>query len=64
MPASGHNEGFRVLEEFSCEAIPPSDAGTPRSGGRGVNTGVNVLTELMVRASYGPVTQDQNRVNP
>jgi hypothetical protein len=51
MPNSGHNEGFRVLEEFACKAIPSSGLASPGSAGPGENTGMGMLTELVVRAS-------------
>jgi hypothetical protein len=51
MASSGQNEGFRVLEEFACEAIPAPDRALPSPAGRGVNTGMEVVTELVVRAS-------------
>ena len=58
MPSSGQNEGIRVLEEFACEAIPHSAPAAP-SAGRGVNPGMEVVTELVVRASQPPLTKER-----
>jgi hypothetical protein len=58
MPSSGQNEGIRVLEEFACEAIPRSGPTAPTSG-RGTNPGMEVVTELVVRASQPPLTKER-----
>lgn len=50
MAASGHNEGFRVLEDFPCLAEPGSDLTTPSSAGRGENTGMGTLPDVVVEA--------------
>jgi hypothetical protein len=59
MPASGFNEGIHVLEEFSCEAIPHSEAAKPNSAALGVNADVNVLAELLVPNSNHSITQER-----
>jgi hypothetical protein len=59
MSTSGHNEGFRVLEEFTCQAIPGSGLTTPSSGGRGENTGLGTLTDVVVEAEQPPPSQER-----
>jgi hypothetical protein len=45
MAATGHNEGFRILDEFSTQAIPVK---APVSASRGVNPGMGVVAEIPV----------------
>ena len=59
MAASGHNEGFRVLEDFACEAIPASASAGLGSKGRGVNAGMDVVAELVIRATHLPLTEER-----
>jgi hypothetical protein len=60
----GKNEGFRLLEEFVCQAIPDSslqgsgmELGTP---GCGINQGARVLQEAVLVAG-SPETQEAAR---
>jgi hypothetical protein len=47
MSTQGQNEGFRVLDDFVCEAIPnPAVPQAPRDR-RGQNAGAQVLSELV-----------------
>jgi len=45
----GANEGLRVLDDFICEAIPSLGVPLAASPGRGVNAGIQVLSEIVVR---------------
>src|SRR4051794_24925386 len=45
--ASGRNEGFHILEEFVCEAIPDASLAQTDSRSRGQNEGVRVIGELV-----------------
>jgi hypothetical protein len=55
---SGKNEGFRLLEELVCQAIPDlslfGPQGASSAGGRGVNSGMQVWEELALDAAGGP----------
>jgi hypothetical protein len=59
MATCGHNEGFRVLEEFTCDAIPVSDPALDGSRGRGVNTDMDVLTEMVVRPAPAALNKER-----
>jgi hypothetical protein len=58
-PKPGENEGFRVLEDFVCDAIPGPGISTDGPCARGENEGVDVQWELVVNASPDPLTQDR-----
>lgn len=51
----GSNEGFRVLDDFVCEAIPGPDMLGVGSLGRGVNLGMQLVSEMVVDGSPSPV---------
>jgi hypothetical protein len=51
---SGRNEGVRLLDEFSCQAVPaPGAEARAAPPGRGENAGLSVAEELAVDAG-GP----------
>jgi len=49
VPVRGENEGFAVLNELVCDAIPAP--GVPRAGGRGESEGLFAVTEVPFDAS-------------
>lgn len=53
MPNPGHNEGFRVLEEFTSEAISSHEESPYK--GRGMDAGMRVLEEDVHRSPAPPV---------
>jgi hypothetical protein len=57
MAAQGHNQGFHVLDEFVCDAIPePSiPLATPLNQGR--NEGMSVVEELLLEAGNAPPSE-------
>ena len=56
MANSGRNEGFRMLEEFTCEAVSSPHAARL---GRGVNPGMRVLTETVVTSDQPSMTTER-----
>jgi hypothetical protein len=48
--SSGRNDGFRVLDEFICDAVPASGMPASSSCGRGKNAGMQVTQELTFQA--------------
>jgi len=46
MANQGYDEGFQVIEEFTCEAIAESGPNQPGRGGRGENEGMQIVTEF------------------
>jgi hypothetical protein len=56
---AGANEGFRVLDDFICEAIPSPGLLVAASPGRGVNAGMQVLSEIVVRGPHPPLTAER-----
>lgn len=59
MAGPGNNEGFRVLEEFVCEATPAPQVPLNAPAGRGVNEGAHVTSELVARGSESPLAQER-----
>ena len=57
MSAAGRNEGFRSVDEFTCQAIPAPDVELGEAPGRGVNEGVRVVTEFVIGASQPPLDE-------
>jgi hypothetical protein len=55
----GANEGIRVLDDFTCDAIPA--AGLPRiaTPGKGVNSAMRVLAEFAVSNGRTPLTTER-----
>jgi hypothetical protein len=51
------NEGFRLLEEFVCEAIPGPEVPAAAGPGRGINAGVQVVVEVVARAPQPPLSE-------
>jgi hypothetical protein len=51
------NEGFRLLEDFVCEATPSPEVPAAASPGRGVNAGVQVVVEVVARATHPPLPE-------
>ena len=47
MPAQGRNEGFHVLDDFVCEAIPITSVPPTCPTSHGRNEGVSVVEELV-----------------
>jgi hypothetical protein len=58
-PKPAENEGFRVLEEFVCDAIPGPGISKDGPFARGENEGVDVQWELVVNASHEPLAEDR-----
>jgi hypothetical protein len=50
MPAPGQNEGFYVLEDFVCQAIPGPSISPAGPDKQGRNEGMFVTEELMFEA--------------
>jgi hypothetical protein len=62
MSGRGRNEGFRVLDDFVCEAVHnPLVPRAPRDK-RGRNVGANVLPEMAVNVGGVEAMADQARV--
>jgi hypothetical protein len=59
MAATGRNEDFRLLDDFTCEAISAPGASQLDHMGRGKNPGMDVLTEVISRASQSLVTSER-----
>ncbi len=57
MAAKGINEGFSILDEFVCTAIPGPTVTAPDSLGRGVNEGIAVIGPLDLAPPTCPVEQ-------
>jgi|GEM_PF-5887138 len=53
MSARGGNDHVDVLDEFGCHAILKLDVPTSRPNARGVNSGVNIVTQLDRPLSFG-----------
>src|SRR5690242_21875626 len=53
----GDNEGFRVLDDFVCEAISGPAGSGAGSMGRGANAGMHVVSELAAGASHAPLAE-------
>ncbi|HZY85899.1 MAG TPA: hypothetical protein VFE78_13775 [Gemmataceae bacterium] len=53
------NEGFRLLDDFVCEAVPGPGAPSTAAAGRGVNAGVRVVVEVVGRATQAPLTEER-----
>jgi hypothetical protein len=53
------NEGFRILEDFICGAIPAPGIPTEGPYSIGENEGMNVQWELVVDASPRPLTEER-----
>jgi hypothetical protein len=64
MPASGQNEGFHVLDDFVCQAIPAPTISPAGPDKQGRNEGMFVTEELVFEAGKtlteppGPVVLD------
>jgi hypothetical protein len=55
-----HNEPFRMLEEFACDAIPEPGVIPPGVKlGRGENEGMRVLDEVVVDLSAPPAAEPE-----
>jgi hypothetical protein len=44
----GENEGFRLLDDFVCEATPAAGVPVAVSPGRGLNAGARMIAEVLV----------------
>lgn len=53
------NEGFRLLDEFVCEATPGPELPAAAAPGRGVNAGVQVVVEVVARAPQPPLSEER-----
>ena len=53
----GGNEGFRVLDDFVCDAIAGPEGPGAGSLGRGASAGIHVVSEFMVSASAQPLAE-------
>jgi hypothetical protein len=51
MATPGRNEGFRLLEDFTCEAISSARASQLDHKGQGINPGMRIVREVVSRAS-------------
>jgi len=58
MSNSGKNEGFRVLEDFVCEAVQSPDVPRADERHRGRNEGLQVVQELAFEAPGGEPGQE------
>lgn len=58
MPSQGQNQGFLLIDEFICEAIP--DPGVPQAppARQGRNEGMGVFDEVIVEAASGGSDDD------
>ena len=56
-PAS--SEGFRMLDDFICDAIPGPDISTTTSFGRGENRGMQAVSEFVIRASHPALSKER-----
>jgi hypothetical protein len=59
MATPGRNEGFRLLDDFTCEAVSEAGGSPPGDKRRGVNPGMHVVTELVSGASQPPVPAER-----
>jgi hypothetical protein len=59
MATIGHNQGFRVLDEFVCDAIGRSDMDTTGVRGRGINPGMQVVAERTVGDTLSAVPENR-----
>jgi hypothetical protein len=59
MSNTGKNEGFRVLDDFVCEAVHGPDVPRADEQHRGRNEGMQVVQELAFEGSSGEVSQEK-----
>src|SRR5947209_6226861 len=57
--ARGENEGFRILDDFVCDAIPGPGIALEGPFGRGENEGMHFLWELDFNASQPPLAEER-----
>ena len=60
-PSSGENDGFEILSEFVCEAIPGPSVQVPESCGSGVNEGMQPMADMVVDFSADAGAKDEEK---
>jgi hypothetical protein len=61
MASQGHNEGFRVMDDFACEAIHAPAVPQADPSKQGQNEGVQVIQELVVDASEASPREEKEK---
>jgi hypothetical protein len=64
MKKRAENEGFRILDDFVCDAIPDPSLTPAKPAHQGQNEGMSVVTEIVFDLSKEVTSEDSESDKP